>query len=109
MSQKSFSDFVKNVNTDKSLGDALRERFGDVSQQIPAEELIGFAGEHGYDFNVEEAGEELSEGALEGVAGGVDSLMNTEGVLSSYKVTLSKPSTGYVHFKFDISSAPRSS
>ena len=71
MSGRSFADFTASINTDDALRTALTERFGDLSQDIAADELIDFAGKHGYTFSVEEAENQLSEEALEGVAGGL--------------------------------------
>lgn len=70
MSRESLAEFTSGINTDESLRTALGARFGDLSQDIPAAELIEFAGEHGYTFSVEEALDRLSEEALDGVAGG---------------------------------------
>ena len=70
MSHDALDEFVSKLNTDETLRAALGERFGDLSGGVPADDLIAFAGEQGYSFTVDEAQEELSEDALEGVAGG---------------------------------------
>lgn len=71
MSQDAFSEFASKLNTDESLRAAMAERFGDLRGDIPAEELMTFASDQGYRFSVEEVEEELSEEALEGIAGGL--------------------------------------
>ena len=74
MSQDNFAEFVSKLNTDEALRTALQARFGDLSKDIPSEQLIDFASAQGYSFSVEEAEEQLSEDALEGVAGGLGEL-----------------------------------
>lgn len=69
MSQQDFQRFQKEINEDEALLTALTERFGDLSD-VPADELTGFAAEHGYEFSVDEAQDELSDAQLEAVAGG---------------------------------------
>ena len=69
MSQSDFQAFIQKISSDSALQAALGERFR-PGQDIPAEELISFAGAQGYSFSVEEAEAELSEDALEGVTGG---------------------------------------
>lgn len=74
MSRTDFTRFMSRLNTDESLRKGLQARVGDRTHQIPAEELIKFAGENGYRFSVTDATEELSDDELEEVAGGVTSL-----------------------------------
>jgi len=69
MSQSDFQAFIQKISSDSALQAALGERF-QPGQDIPAEELISFAGAQGYSFSVEEAEAELSDEALEGVTGG---------------------------------------
>lgn len=89
MSSDSFSKFARDINTDDALRTALTEQFGDLSQDIPADELIDFASGRGYDFSVEEASDELSDAALEGVAGGL-SLGQVDTTFEEVKVTYIK-------------------
>ena len=74
MGQDQFTEFVSKLSQDAALQAAMSERFGDPSGGVPADELIAFAGDHGYDFSVEEAEGELSDAALEGVTGGASTL-----------------------------------
>ena len=74
MSNDALREFVGKLNTDADLQAALGERFGDLSEDIPAEELISFASSQGYEFTVDEAEVELADEALEGVAGGIDTI-----------------------------------
>ncbi|MDX1647979.1 MAG: Nif11-like leader peptide family RiPP precursor [Longimicrobiales bacterium] len=69
MSQDALKEFVKTINTDESLRAAFEERFsgGDA---IPADQLITFARDRGYEFTVDDAKEELTDAELEGVSGG---------------------------------------
>lgn len=69
MSQADFQKFMNSVQSDEAVRAALAERAGGGGS-IPADELISLAGDHGYSFTVEEAQTELSDSALEGVAGG---------------------------------------
>jgi predicted ribosomally synthesized peptide with nif11-like leader len=69
MSQSDFQAFIQKISSNSALQAALGERF-QPGQDIPAEQLISFAGAQGYSFSVEEAEAELSEEALEGVTGG---------------------------------------
>lgn len=72
MSSDEFTRFLGNLGSDQDLQDALKERFGSLTGEIPADDLISFAEDQGYTFSVEDASEELSDEQLEGVAGGVD-------------------------------------
>ena len=69
MSQDDFKRFLSQANDDAALRNALFERFGSDTD-VPAEQVIAFANENGYAFTVEEVQDELSDEALEGVAGG---------------------------------------
>jgi len=103
MSQDSFTEFVGKLNTDEALRAAVTERFGDLSGDIPADALINFAGERGYTFNVDEAEEELSEDALEGVAGGAAyikyDLSTTSTDFQQIKVTYSPIKSSFNFYK----------
>lgn len=70
MTQDAFGRFVADLGADASLRAAMEQRFGDLSNDLPADDVIAFAAERGYDFSVEEVGDELSEEALSSVAGG---------------------------------------
>jgi len=106
MSQDSFTEFVGKLNTDEALRTAMTERFGNLSEDIPSDALIAFAGERGYTFNVDEAEEGLSEDALEGVAGGagdlfakVEYLSTTSTNFEQIKVTYSPIKSSFNFFK----------
>ena len=73
MSQQDLKEFAEKVNDDAALRSALEERFGDLTD-IPADELVGFAEERGYEFTVEDARGELSDEDLENVTGGTSLL-----------------------------------
>lgn len=70
MTQDAFGRFVADLGKDAALRAAMEERFGGLSNDLPADDVIAFASERGYDFSVEEVGAELSDEALSGVAGG---------------------------------------
>lgn len=72
MSRKDFATFVDRLKSgDTTLRDALLERFGTTGEEIPVQQLIAFATERGFAFNVVDADDELSESQLDGVTGGV--------------------------------------
>ena len=77
MSRTDFARFTADLNADEAFQDAFRDRFGDKGSEIPARELIAFAGERGYTFSLEDASDELSDTELEEVAGGVDLTYST--------------------------------
>ena len=69
MSRDEFMEFLKKLDGSAEMRADLHERFGD-QDGVPAGDLIAFAGDHGYEFSVVESDGELSDAALEGVAGG---------------------------------------
>lgn len=92
MSTESFAEFTRSINTDEALRTAMTERFG-TGQNIPADDFIAFAGEHGYEFSVEEASDQLSDAALEGVAGGIGIGELDTRTFEEYKITYVKIDT----------------
>jgi len=107
MSQADFKEFITKVNTDETLRSALQDRF-DTGTEIPAEDLIAFAGQKGYSFSVDEAEEELTDEALEGVAGGASYLkiQGIEGESTSLsgdylKIKYSPTTTSFNFIKLD--------
>ena len=95
MSNKGLGRFIDQINSDENLQRALEERFDDLGK-VPADELAAFATEHGYAFNVEETTQELSEAALEQVAGGL--------TVSTTYIDKASPLLTY-DVKFDIQSS----
>jgi predicted ribosomally synthesized peptide with nif11-like leader len=89
MSQADFQKFIQSVQSDEALQAALADKLKG-GQSIPADDLIALADQHGYSFTVDEAQDELSDAALEGVAGGTTSYflkidgIDGESLLSSY-------------------------
>ena len=77
MSQRAIIDFAKKLNNDQKLQEEWKERFGDLEAEVPADDLLAFAQEKGFEFSREEAREELSDAELEGVAGGTSFTSST--------------------------------
>jgi len=91
MSKQAAIDFLKTINTDGILRGELTAEAGDLAQVKPdnkafAEEIVTFAGKHGYAFDsadardaykemleaqVNASGRELADQELEVVAGGM--------------------------------------
>jgi predicted ribosomally synthesized peptide with nif11-like leader len=70
MRHGALAGFLNRLRTDEALRASLEEHFGDLSGDIPAEDVSDFAAAQGYDFTVDELEEELADEILAGVAGG---------------------------------------
>jgi predicted ribosomally synthesized peptide with nif11-like leader len=68
MSNESFKKFMEKVQSDQSLKQELRAAGGDAGMPVAA--VVAFAAGKGYEFKVEDVSSELSDAALENVAGG---------------------------------------
>ena len=68
MSNERFKKFMEKVQSDESLRQELRAAGGDAG--MPIEAVVAFAASKGYEFKVEDVSSELSDTALENVAGG---------------------------------------
>jgi len=111
MSTTNLKEFMAKVASDEKLRSAFSDRF-EKGKEIPADDLIAFAGEQGYSFTVEEAEQELSEEALEGVAGGAGYLKigdikgesldttSTSNTFEEIKVTYSPLRTSFTVYGF---------
>lgn len=74
MSSKAFDDFMKQVQDDIALQQELVNELGDPEQGLAIADIARFAAAKGYRFEVEEITDELSDDALEKVAGGVGTI-----------------------------------
>jgi predicted ribosomally synthesized peptide with nif11-like leader len=71
MSKRAFEEFMSRAAQDERLRREV-EVLASRDQGVPASALVELAARHGYSFEVEDVGHELSEEDLESVAGGVD-------------------------------------
>ncbi len=78
MSRESFAAFVTKLRQDESLQKELREQLGHPVQGVGAEDLQRFAASKGYDFNVEDTNDELSDKQLDTIAGGLSEIVVTK-------------------------------
>ncbi len=90
MSRESFEAFMNKLQQDGGLQKELREKLGDPAQGVKAEDLNKFAAAKGYDFNVQEIKDELSDKQLDTVAGGV--------LPGPLPISLSPLGAGYIRF-----------
>lgn len=98
MSTDDFRAFLEKLSTDSALRDALAERFGGQSEEVPIQDLSAFAEQHGYGFKVEDVSDdELSDEALSGVSGGA---------VSAREIGDIKWSLGPAHLKFNMAGRP---
>lgn len=70
MTSTALNDFLGKLKSDTGLREELRVLAGGRSG-LPAAEMVSFAATKGYRFTVEDVSGELSDRALEEVAGGV--------------------------------------
>jgi predicted ribosomally synthesized peptide with nif11-like leader len=68
VSHESLSAFLADVQHDEDLRQELRNAWGETG--LPAEALIAFASEKGYEIKAEDLGGELGDQQLDSVAGG---------------------------------------
>jgi predicted ribosomally synthesized peptide with nif11-like leader len=68
MGNNSFKMFLAKIQNDESMKQELRAASGETT--MPVEALIAFAAGKGYEFKVEDVSSELSDAALDNVAGG---------------------------------------
>ena len=105
MSQDALARFLGQLNSDDALWSALEEKFGDLDKGVPADQVMAFAASRGYEFDVTDISDEISEDALEGVAGGL-SLSTGDFTTMKYnfeevKVTYSISPTIFTAIKYD--------
>jgi len=74
MSSKAFDDFMKKVQADSALQQELVAELGDPEEGLAMADIARFAAGKGYRFDVEEVTDELSDEALEKVAGGIGTI-----------------------------------
>ena len=74
MSRQAFEDFMKKVEEDSALQQELSAALGDPEEGVGVADMARFAAGKGYQFNVDEVTDELSEEDLAKVAGGVGTL-----------------------------------
>jgi predicted ribosomally synthesized peptide with nif11-like leader len=92
MSRESFKTFMAKVQQDKGLRQELRAAGGEAG--MPAEAIVAFAADKGYEFKVEDISSELTDAQLDSVAGGMSDTMK-QASLSTYL-----SSAGSMMFKF---------
>jgi predicted ribosomally synthesized peptide with nif11-like leader len=80
MSNESFKLFLAKIENDTGLRQEIRAAGGEAG--MPVEAVVAFAAAKGYDFKVEDVSNELSDAALENVAGGGAQPHMTGGILS---------------------------
>ena len=84
MSQQALNEFFGRLSSDAQLRAAMSEGFADRGSEIALDDVIAFAGTQGYEFTAADMGDELTDDALEGVAGGVAVGNNFEEVKVTY-------------------------
>lgn len=84
MSSRMFEDFLDQLSANGQLQEELWD-MADEEGRVGMDEVARFAADRGYEFQVDDISDELSDEQLEAVTGGVDTLF--------HKVTISLTDT----------------